>query len=296
MEIRQLITFKSIVDTGGFTKAAEMLGYAQSTITAHIQSLEEELGAPLFDRIGKKVLLTEVGKQFLFIATEMIQLYVKAKDINSEDRHIGELRIGAPESLTVYRLPPIIQEYRKKYPKVNITLKSGSCWSLKEELRKGELDIAFFIQSEFKDTELITEKLKDEPLVLILPPQTQSFQKSVHSLTLANNENILFTEQGSYRDYFEAFLRKKGVQTETGMEFWSIEAIKQCVICGLGISLLPLVTVMDEIRTKKLDYIPWDNELGSVATIMSYHKNKWLSSSAKNFIKMVREQAETGLW
>ncbi|MGG3452226.1 LysR family transcriptional regulator [Domibacillus aminovorans] len=64
MEIRHLITFKAIVDMGGFTRAATYLGYAQSTVTAHIQALEQEMGAPLFDRIGKKVQLTEVGSQF----------------------------------------------------------------------------------------------------------------------------------------------------------------------------------------------------------------------------------------
>ncbi|WP_456276643.1 LysR family transcriptional regulator [Bacillus sp. AK128] len=292
MEIRQLITFKKIVDAGGFTRAAEQLGYAQSTITAHIQALEQELGAPLFDRIGKKVILTDVGKHFLLHATEMIQLYIKAKDItNLEDQPTGELRIGAPESLTVYRLPPVIQAYRKKYTKVQITFKSGTCWSLQEDLRKGELDVAFFIQSEFEDSDIYTEKLKDEPLAMILPLQHQLREQSLDSMELANNENILFTEQGSYRDYFEAFLRKKGVQTEAGMEFWSIEAIKQCVICGLGISLLPIVTVQEELRNKQLESIHWDDQLGSVATILAYHKNKWLSPAALNFINLVKEHA-----
>ncbi|WP_028403289.1 LysR family transcriptional regulator [Ectobacillus panaciterrae] len=291
MEIRHLITLKAIVDMGGFTRAATHLGYAQSTVTAHIQALEQELGAPLFDRIGKKVQLTEVGASFLTHASEMIQLYTKAKDVfHMEKQETGMLRIGAPESLTIYRLPFIIQAYRKRYPKVNIIMKSGSCWDLKQELRRGELDVGFFIQAPFADHELHTEALVEEPLVVILPPDVDH-TRTLASFALQENENILFTEQGSYRDYFEAFLRSRGIATETGMEFWSIEAIKQCVTCGLGISMLPLVTVQNDIAQNKLRSIPWDSGLGSVSTIMSWHKDKWLSHAAREFMNTVREHA-----
>jgi DNA-binding transcriptional LysR family regulator len=294
MEIRHLITFKTVVDVGGFTRAADHLGYAQSTVTAHIQALEQELGTPLFDRIGKKVLLTEVGNQFLLHASEMIQLYYKAKDVSAlTNQPAGELRIGAPESLTIYRLPAIIQSFRKQYPKVNIIIKSGSCRSLWEELRRGELDIAFLLQAPFEDSELHTETLKDEPLVIILPPDHPGVYHSLENFKLSGTDNILFTEQGSYRDFFEAFLRRRGIQTEAGMEFWSIEAIKQCVICGLGVSMLPLAAVQSEIEDNKIGAIPWKKEFGSVATIMSYHRNKWLSQAARQFIATVKEQCKT---
>ncbi|WP_088067246.1 LysR family transcriptional regulator [Gottfriedia luciferensis] len=290
MEIRHLITFKAIVDMGGFSKAAVHLGYAQSTVTAHIQALEQELGVPLFDRIGKKVQLTEVGENFLAHALEMIQLYIKAKDVfQTENEEIATLRIGAPESLTIYRLPQIIQSFRSQYPKVNIIMKAGSCWDLQDELRRGDLDIAFFLQAPRSDSDLHMETLIEEPLVILLPPSSDN--KSLQSFTLNDNENIILTEQGSYRDYFEAFLRSKGIQTETAMEFWSVEAIKQCVICGLGISMLPLVTVQNEMNQQKLKIIHWDTSLGSVSTIMSWHKNKWHSRAARKFMDLVRAQA-----
>jgi DNA-binding transcriptional LysR family regulator len=291
MEIRHLITLKAIVDKGGFAKAATHLGYAQSTVTSHIQTLEQELGVPLFDRIGKKVQLTEVGEQFLTHAGDMIQLYTKAKDVfKMEKEETGTLRIGAPESLTIYRLPLIIQSFRKRYPKINIIMKSGNCWDLKEELRKGELDIAFFLQAPLIDQELHTETLVEEPLVIILPPDSDPTRK-LTSFQLSENENILLTEQGSYRDYFEAFLRSKGIATETGIEFWSVEAIKQCIMCGLGISMLPMVTVRKEIEEQKMKYIHWDTSLGSISTIMSWHKEKWLSHATKGFMEIVKEHA-----
>jgi DNA-binding transcriptional LysR family regulator len=293
MEIRHLITFKSIVDMGGFSRAAVHLGYAQSTVTAHIQALEQELGVPLFDRLGKKVHLTEVGENFLVHAIEMIQLYTKAKDVfQMENEELSTLKIGAPESLTIYRLPQIIQAFRTQYPKVNIMMKSGSCWELQDELRRGDLDIGFFLQAPLTDSDLYTETLIEEPLVILLPPTSDT--RSLSSFTLNANENIILTEQGSYRDYFEAFLRSKGIATESGMEFWSVEAIKQCVMCGLGISILPLVAVQNEMTQQKLKVINWDTNLGSVSTIMSWHKNRWQSRAARKFMEVVREQSP--LW
>ncbi|PGS55848.1 LysR family transcriptional regulator [Bacillus sp. AFS041924] len=290
MEIRHLITFKSIVDMGGFSRAAVHLGYAQSTITAHIQALEQELGVPLFDRIGKKVHLTEVGENFLVHAIEMIQLYTKAKDVfQMENEEVSTLKIGAPESLTIYRLPQIIQAFRSQNPKVNIMMKSASCWELQDELRRGDLDIGFFLQAPQTDSDLYMETLIEEPLVILLPPSSNA--RTLSTFILNENENIILTEQGSYRDYFEAFLRSKGIATESGMEFWSVEAIKQCVMCGLGISMLPLVTVQNEMKQQKLQVINWDTNLGNVSTIMSWHKNRWQSRAARKFMEVVREQS-----
>ncbi|MEH7452792.1 LysR family transcriptional regulator [Gottfriedia acidiceleris] len=292
MEIRHLITFKSIVDLGGFSKAAVHLGYAQSTVTAHIQALEQELGVPLFDRIGKKVQLNAVGGHFLTHAIDMIQLYTKAKDVFQMDKEIPTtLRIGAPESLTIYRLPFIIQSFRKLYPTVNIIMKSGLCWELQDELRRGDLDITFFLQAPISDPDLHMETLVEEKLVILLPPDSETYRTQTQ-FSLYENENILLTEQGSYRDYFEAFLRSKGIATESGIEFWSVEAIKQCVMCGLGISMLPQMTVNNEIEQQKIRSIEWDTTLGSVFTIMAWHKNRWQSHATRKFIEIVEVHAK----
>jgi DNA-binding transcriptional LysR family regulator len=150
MEIRHLITFKTIVDVGGYTRAADFLGYAQSTVTAHIQAIEQEMGQPLFNRLGKKMVLTEVGKHLLPYANEMVDLFEKAKQMPSADHEpSGNLVIGAPESLTVYRLPSVLHEYKQKYPKVKITLKSSTCWQIRDELRHGKMDIAFLRRIHF---------------------------------------------------------------------------------------------------------------------------------------------------
>jgi len=126
MEMRHLQTFMTIVELYGFTKAAEYLGYAQSTITSHIQLLEEEIGSPLFDRLGKKIVLTSIGRELLPYAVEMLKIYKSVKNICINQNSIaGDLVIGAPESLTVYRMKQILSEYRKSFPQVNILLKKA---------------------------------------------------------------------------------------------------------------------------------------------------------------------------
>lgn len=291
MEIRHLKTFKTIVDIGGFTRAADYLGYAQSTVTSHVQAIEQELRKPLFYRLGKKMMLTEAGKHLLPYAAEMVELYEKARHIPENDQEpSGNLIIGASESLTVYRLPAILHEFTSKYPQVTVTLKSSTCWQLRDELKQGKIDVAFLLDNDRKENDLHVEKLVNESMVFIFPKEHPAGQKALDDLTFNANETFLYTEHGcSYRDFFEEYLRQRGVIADHTMEFWSVEAIKQCVMCGLGVSLLPLITTRTDIEEGKLQGTLVRDALFS--TQMVYHKNKWLSPAMAAFTDIVRRKA-----
>ncbi|MCY8267867.1 LysR family transcriptional regulator [Bacillus haynesii] len=292
MEIRHLKTFKTIVDIGGFTRAADYLGYAQSTVTSHVQAIEQELRKPLFYRLGKKMMLTEAGKHLLPYAAEMVELYEKARHIPENDQEpSGNLIIGASESLTVYRLPAILHEFTNKYTQVTVTLKSSTCWQLRDELKQGKIDVAFLLDNDRKENDLHVEKLVNEPMVFIFPKEHPAGQKALGDLTFTANETFLYTEHGcSYRDFFEEYLRQRGVIADHTMEFWSVEAIKQCVMCGLGVSLLPLITTRTDIEEGKLQGTLVRDALFS--TQMVYHKNKWLSPAMAAFTDIVRSKAK----
>ncbi|MFN2747563.1 MULTISPECIES: LysR family transcriptional regulator [Bacillus] len=292
MEIRHLKTFKTIVEIGGYTRAADYLGYAQSTVTSHIQAIEQEIRKPLFYRLGKKMLLTEAGKHLLPYAAEMIELYEKARHIPENDQEpSGNLTIGASESLTVYRLPAILHEFTSQYPQVTVTLKSSTCWQLRDELKQGKIDIAFLLDKERKEDDLQIESLVAEPMVFVFPKGHPSGETAFDDLAFSANETFLYTEHGcSYRDFFEEYLQKQGVITDHTMEFWSVEAIKQCVMCGLGVSLLPLITTRTDISEGKLQGTMVRDALFS--TQMAYHKNKWLSPAMTAFLEIVRRQAK----
>lgn len=284
MEIRHLKTFKTIVETGGFTKAADKLGYAQSTITSHIKSLEIELDQPLFDRIGKQIILTETGKQLLPYANKMLQLYKDIKEVTSVNGEVGgDIVISAPEALLIYRFPPIIQEFKDKYPNVNIEWHHLDPMNFKEELITGNADISFLLGNELNDVDILTEKLWDERMMFLYPNDFDW-----------NNtcSNLLYTEKGcSYRFLFEQYIQEYNIPSKSTIEFWSIEAIKQSIISGLGISMLPYVTVENELSEKKLSGMEYQTG-GKIATYLMYHKNKWLSPAVKAFIEMVRKHVQ----
>ncbi|ARU62557.1 LysR family transcriptional regulator [Tumebacillus avium] len=294
MEIRQLNTFKVVAEVRGFTKAAEQLGYAQSSVTAQIQALEEELGTPLFDRLGKKIMLTDAGERLLPFATEMLRMHNAAKEaLQSDATPSGTLTIGAPESLAAYRLPEIVREYRRLYPQVKIVLRPGVCYELRQQVRSGQLDFAFLLEPPGEATDLHLETLVVEQMALIAPLDHPFAAKERVQPQDLVQESILHTEPGcSYRGLFEQHLQRHGVVPANSLEFWNIEAIKNCVMAGLGISFLPFIAVESELREGKLAALSWDDAATRVATQLIHHKSKWLAPAHSEFLRLVREHAK----
>jgi DNA-binding transcriptional LysR family regulator len=294
MELRQLNTFMVVAEVCGFTRAAEILGYAQSSVTAQIQALEEELGTPLFNRLGKKITLTEAGQRLLPYAREMMKLHRSAiEEVHAYTHPSGILSIGAPESLAAYRLPQVIREYRKLFPEVKIVLKPGLCWELPNQIRNGQIDVAFLLEPESHLPDLYQERLVVEKMTLVGPPDHPLAQRDRIEPQDLKEETILHTEQGcSYRAIFEQHLKQHGVHPATSLEFWNIEAIKNCVMCGLGISFLPEITVATELHDGKLAALAWDDSPYEIVTQMIYHKGKWISPALREFIALVRQHAE----
>ncbi|WP_199620756.1 LysR family transcriptional regulator [Paenibacillus alkalitolerans] len=279
MELRHLITFKTIVDAGGFKKAAEELGYAQSSITAHIKELETELGYPLFDRMGKSITLTEAGRRFLPYAVDIINLYSKSKEVlDDNDEPSGPLTIGATESVMIYWLPNVIMDFMNQYPKVELTLKPLDYPHISEQLKKGDIDIAMLVElSSWSPKELTIYSLKNEQLSLVQTAKTSNI-----------SETMLYTEKScSYRSVFEEYLKMEGRTSVTKVELPSIEAIKKCVLCGLGKSFLPCFTIKDEVERGELVELPSNAENYPISIFVSVHKNKWRSTTVDAFLNLI---------
>src|SRR5690625_3828521 len=281
MELRHLITLKTIVERGGFKKAAEHLGYAQSSVTTHIQELEAEVGKPLFDRLGRKVILTHYGERLLSYAIKIIDLHAQA--LNPDEEPTGDLIIGISESLTIGRIPPILLEYKRSYPKVNLSLKSIENYDVATHLQNGDIDLALVLEKEdWNISELYSEKLKRERMVLIRPPEKEEA-----------TETILYTERScSYKSVFDEYLKYKQVDVKESLDFQSIEAIKQCVKSGLGISMVPYFSVKEELESNKLNGEVIAPEHPAIATFLAYHKDKWLSPSINSKISLIRSHAD----
>lgn len=292
MELRHLKTFIIVAESGGFTRAGERLGYTQSTITNHIQSLEEVIGSPLFDRLGKKVVLTEVGEHMLSYAQKILALSNEALESSQMNgKPSGTIRIGANESLMIYRLPVILYEFKKRYPQVHIILQPSESQELHNELKSGKFDFALFTNPEKLGVDIVTRSLVRETIVLVAPPGHPLTKRKIVTPADLEGEMLLLTEPGSYRDLLEKWIKEEGISCSR-IHFWSIEAIKQTVMCGLGLSYLPLITVKEEIERGKLIALPWMYSEDFVTTELAYHKSKWLTPAMKKLIEMIEKHAE----
>ncbi|WP_144509764.1 LysR family transcriptional regulator [Bacillus sp. FJAT-22090] len=292
MEIKQLITFKIAAENLNFTETAKMLNFAQSSVTAQIKSLEVELGTPLFERLGKRLILTEAGQKFQLYADKMIKLNDEAKMIvGGGEKFSGTLVIGAQESQCTYRLPNILMEFKKLYPDVKLIFKPAHSDEMaRRNLQEGLLDIAFFMDTSKSDDILKIEYLTQEKIKLVAASDHPLLSKNEVVSKDLEHETFLLTETGcSYRTLLEDSFRSVEVYPKNKFEFGSIEAIKQCVIAGLGIAALPEMAVESELESGKMKELAWANNLSPVFTQIAWHKDKWMTPPLESFIKLTCE-------
>ncbi len=291
MELRQLATFRAVATTLSFTRAAMALNYAQSSVTAQIQALEEELGVPLFNRLGRQVTLTDTGRRLLGYAERLLALEEEARaSIVGGGEPAGTITIGAPETICTYRLPPVLRKFRDQYPGVRVIFRPLVYPDLLRSLMDGTVEAAFLLAEPIPSTTLITEMLICEPLVLIAAPDHPLAQAPQVAPADLQDESFLLTERGcTYRILFERELAAGGVHPVTNMEFASIEAVKQCVAAGVGIAVLPEVVVAKELAQGEVRALPWAQPGFEVYTQMAWRKGRWLSPALSAFIELSRD-------
>lgn len=289
MEIKQLQTFLTVARLLNFTAAAETLNYSQSTISDHIRNLEEDIGVKLFERLGRKVFLSEDGKKLIALAEKLVKNAEEINDLFSNDGKVrGTLRIGAAETLCVFWLPPLLKQYRVTYPEVQVTLKMADCLEFREMLEQNLIDVAFSFHNESQQKHLSQTDLFEDFAILVAAPSYPLSKVESNSIHHLENQAFIFPEAGcSYRIMLERFLQCYGVKLGSIMELGSLEAIKQCVKSGLGISLLPAIAVNQEITSGEL--IPLSIEICPIPiqAKMVYHKEKWISPQLAVLKEMV---------
>lgn len=290
MDLRQLRTFLSIAKMGSFIQAASHLGYTQSTVTTHIKNLESDLGAKLFDRLGHRINLTSEGRTFKSYAERIIKLADEARTaVAPSTGPQGTIILGTGESLSTYKLPALLQTYRRDYADVELVLKFENCSKIRDCLRSSELDVALIINREVKDPELVVKCLSVEPMLIIAGPNHPWANKTVVPQDLSE-ACLIFTEPGcSYRATLEKILDDAYITPRSSMEVNSIESIKQLVMLGMGISMLPRFAVEKEVENNQLAVAKHQLPIPQFMTQLIYHKNKWLSPALRAFIETVEE-------
>ena len=294
MDLKYLYTFRTIVDEGGFNKAAQKLNYTQSTITFQMNQLEQELSICLFEKIGRKMVLTKAGESLIPYVDEILQSIDKLHSFESDlSEYQGDLRVGVAETQLCYRFPAILKEFHLKAPKARLFLRSMNCYDIRDELLNGTLDIGVFYEDVGGfGSSLVTYEIGTFPTILLASPETQrqfpDFIKpdQVLSLPLVINEpNCIF------RQMFEEYLREKSIRLGHTIELWSIPTIKNLVASGVGITYLPLFTVQEELKTEVLKEIGTDMEEPAITAVCGHHKNKWISPLMQLFIDLCKEHS-----
>ncbi|MCM3747354.1 LysR family transcriptional regulator [Paenibacillus pasadenensis] len=289
MELRQLITFRMVALTLNFSRAAAALNYVPSNVSMQIQSLEDELGVKLVDRLNKQIALTEAGKRFYVHVERILNDVEEAKNDLISEKIAGTITISANEIMCTYMLPSVMLRFREQYPDVRLIFRPTTHEGLKQSLYDGVTDVIFIFDEPIASTGLHVEPLREERFSMLAAPNHRlAGQSSIESGDLSG-EFFLVHEKGcTYRTMFDRFIIREGADNVTNLEFSSAEAIKQCAMLGMGIAFLPEIAVASELEQGRLIALPLELAELNVAVQMVWHKKKWISPAIHAFLEMAR--------
>lgn len=291
MELRQLETFRAVATALSFTRAAAALDYAQSSVTAQIQALEAELGVRLFDRLGRRVALTDAGERLLEYAERLLRLAEEARAaLTNGGEPAGTLTIGAPETVLTYRLPSVLQRFRTRFPRVRLLFRPTPNAELQRAIGEGVLDVGFGLGEPMQSRSLEAELLGTEPLAIVAAPEHPLAAAARVEPGQLQRETLLLTRPGcGYRALFLSTLAAEGAPPAGSLDFGSVEAIKQCVAAGLGIAALPRVAVASELGDGQLVALAWSGPALAVAIQLLWHPARAWSPPLRAFLEIARE-------
>ncbi|MCM0755246.1 LysR family transcriptional regulator [Desulfovibrio aminophilus] len=296
MELRDLKTFVTVASLLSFNQAGQALHAAQSTISVRVRALEEELGVRLFDRLGRRVLLTEAGERLLAYGRKMVDLEEEARSWVAGDagRH-GTISVRVPETLCVLRLPGVLRRFREACPHSRVRLLPCAFEGLAEDLRRGVTDLAFVLANEVLARDLAAEFLGVEELVLaVAPDDPLAGRADVGPKDIAGQPLLLSTADCSYRRILEGMLAQAGSDPLAAVECGSVEAVKRFAAEGLGLTILPESLARAELAAGTLAAVDWAEGPLEAAVFMLHHKDKWISPTLAAFMDICRRELLPG--
>lgn len=287
MELKHLRTFLALSEIRNFTRTAEKLHFAQSNVTTHIQQLERELNVQLFERIGKRIALTPAGKELIPYAVRMLALSDDVTDRFTNHGAGGAVTVGASESVCISRLPAALKIYQNRYPEVQVYLRVIDTDRVMTLLEENVIDIAFILDEERQYPYTVTSFSVCEPIAVLARPEHPLAAREVVSVTDFMDMPMILTGPGCcYRSMFERELRAAAVSPRVMLETGSIQVIKQMVLSGVGLGLLPEAAVCGELEQGSLVRLNYPAAY-PISSRLLCHKDKWMTEHLKNFISAV---------
>jgi len=235
MDLTELRIFKAVAEQGGILRAASTLNRVQSNVTTRVKRLEARLGTRLFNREGRRLVLSAEGKILLDYAERLLRLSSEAQAAVKGRAPHGALKVGALESTAATRLPQVLARFHKAHPAVRLELVTGTTAALAARVMRGELDAAF-IAEPFSARNLEAEPAFTEELVLITP---KSHPRVTTPKDLRDSTILAFASGCAYRRRLESWLGRSSMVAERVMEYGSYHAIVACAAAGSGIAVVP---------------------------------------------------------
>ena len=290
MEFRQLQTFVTITHAESFSRAAELLGYSQSAVTVQIRLLEEELQVCLFDRMGKKTVLTAQGRQLLEYANRIIQEVNQAKSAIVQDTELSEpLHVGTLESLCFSKLPPLLGYFRSNYPKVPVKVTTATPKELIAMMEKNQLDLIYFLDRPRYNNNWNKELEVREPIVFVTSPESPLASRKGLRLVEILDEPFFLTEKNeNYRRELDQYLESRDRVITPFLEASNTEFIIQMIRRNRGVSFLPYFAVQESVRAGQLAVLDVTDFGVAMYRQIFYHKNKWKTREMGEFIRLAK--------
>lgn len=285
MDAGDLRIFEAVARLGGINRAAAELHTVQSNVTARIRDLEAELGTPLFERHSRGVALTPAGKRLLPYAAQVRDTLDEARRAVADDgTPSGPLVIGSLETTAALRLSPVLAAYARRYPSVDVTLRTGTTAELVDAVLARRLEGAF-VCGPVDHPELEEEVIFREELVVLTAPGIRSLDKA---LDVAELKIVVLRLGCSYRQRLEDILAQRGIVGLRRLEFGTLEAIFGCVAAGLGITLLPKALIGPVWRDGRVALHEVPAREAQVETLFIRRRDSRVSSALGAFLEQAR--------
>lgn len=285
MDAGDLRVFEAVARLGGMNRAAAELNTVQSNVTARVRALEDELSVPLFHRHSRGVTLTDAGQRLLPYAVRVALLLDDAKrDVCDDGTPKGALTLGALETTTALRLPPVLAAYAAAYPEVDLVLRTGTTAELIRDVLDHRLEGAF-VCGPVDHPDLEEETVFHEEMVAV----TARSIRSLDALARRDRLKIVVFRAGcSYRHRLETILAQRGLVSLRLLEFGTLDGIIACVAAGLGVSMLPRTVVARAVRDGLVAVHELPPAEAVVETVFIRRRDAFRSSALTAFLDHAR--------
>lgn len=295
MEIRELVTFVKIANLKSFSKAADQLGYSQAAVTIQIKQMEKELGTLLFDRIGKQISLTQQGRIFYDHAVTIIKDVEAARESVCNPQELsGTLSLGSIESICSSILPELLAQYHALYPKVSVSIITGSPDDLLQQMDSNVIDIVYFLDKRIYNPRWIKTLEIPEDIVFVASQQHPYSQRPQLTLEEILTQPFILTEKdASYRYMLDQYLLSQEMVIRPFLEIGNTQFIISMLRSNLGLSFLPAFFIEKDLKSNNLAALKVKDFHMRTWLQIVHHKDKWVTREMRAFIELAKLSFET---